>query len=172
MAKPRLADRLERGCNGGHCPLAKGRAVLPRMACQSLFLFKPPFRAPVFRIVSGRYPEYLLGRKKGIQTMSDKQSRYRKHKAEQGFQRVEILVPEEAAEHLKAYARALRDAHKLGLALPLFDNLARHRGKPAAPSSPAVVTHAPQDVKKGGNSTPVRPDFSGGLLGSGSSDTH
>ena len=28
MAKPRLADRLERGCNGGHCPLAKGRAAL------------------------------------------------------------------------------------------------------------------------------------------------
>lgn len=30
--------------------------------------------------------------------MSDKQSRYRKHKVEQGFQRVEVLVPEEAAE--------------------------------------------------------------------------
>ena len=104
--------------------------------------------------------------------MSNKQSRYRKHKAEQGFQRVEVLVPEEATEHLKAYARALRDAHKLGLALPLFDNLARHRDKPAAPSSPAVVTHAPQDVKKGDKSTPVRPDFSGGILGSGSSDTH
>jgi hypothetical protein len=37
------------------------------MACQSLFLFKPSFHAPVFRIVSGRYPECLLGRKKRIQ---------------------------------------------------------------------------------------------------------
>lgn len=142
------------------------------MACQSLNLFKSSFRVLVFRIVSGKYPEYLSGRKEGIQIMSDKQGRYRKHKAEQGFHRVEVLVPEEAAEHLKAYARALRDAHKLGLALPLFDNLARHRGKPAAPSSPAMVTQAPQDVKKSGNSSPVRPDFSGGILGSGSSDTH
>lgn len=57
--------------------------------------------------------------------MTSKQDRYRKRKAEQGFQRVEVLVPEVLAPHLKAYARALRDTHALGTAPPLFDGMGR-----------------------------------------------
>lgn len=115
--------------------------------------------------------------------MPDKQKRYRKRKSEQGFQRVEVLVPEEAVPLLKAYARALRDAHSLGLDAPLFDGMGRqanrHQGgtteKPPttprardtswAPGEQATQpTHSPQNKNRRSAHEKPRPDFSSGLL--------
>lgn len=114
--------------------------------------------------------------------MPDKQERYRKRKSQQGFQRVEVLVPEAAVPLLKAYARTLRDAHSLGLDAPLFDGMKRQTDrrsggtteKPAtnqrALTRSAPKTHAaqPEDSAQNKNqrSTPekAQPDFSKGLL--------
>ena len=113
--------------------------------------------------------------------MTVKQDRYRKQKAEQGFQRVEVLVPEAAAPHLKAYARALRDAHALGLEPPLFEGM----GSSARKTPEAIMsstTSAAQEYENKVSDQPVRrtpavaaprkdtgeanprPDFSKGLL--------
>lgn len=110
--------------------------------------------------------------------MPDKQERYRKRKSEQGFQRVEFLIPQEATPLLKAYARALRDAHALGLEPPLFDGMRApvrdapqtemasagkghgnaERPQPNASQSFATSSHKTTRVTK------PRPDFSGGLI--------
>tara|TARA_R110000850_G_scaffold20172_2_gene60185 strand:+ start:3831 stop:4178 length:348 start_codon:yes stop_codon:yes gene_type:complete len=88
--------------------------------------------------------------------MADKQDRYRKRKSEQGFQRVEVLVPEVAAPHLKAYARALRDAHALGLEPPLFEGMGSSARKiPEAIMS--STTSAAQEYESKVNDQPVRP---------------
>ncbi len=113
--------------------------------------------------------------------MPDKQDRYRKRKAEQGFQRVEVLVPEALAPHLKAYARALRDAHTLGLEPPLFDGMgssAREILQPVEPSTalteqkreleehdqPKPPAPAARPAREVAGATKPRPDFSKGLL--------
>lgn len=113
--------------------------------------------------------------------MPDKQDRYRKRKSDQGFQRVEVLVPEDMATHLKAYARALRDAHALGLEPPLFDGMrmfsrdAPHRADHdmAAASREHEQAERPQpnapqpsatSARKTTRATKPRPDFSGGLI--------
>ena len=116
--------------------------------------------------------------------MPDKQDRYRKRKAKQGFQRVEVLIPKDTAPLLKAYARALSDAHSLGLDLPLFDGMGRQADKrpggatleEQAPKPPAHntksapgkrVTQPTESAQsKNPKSSPARarPDFSGGLL--------
>lgn len=94
--------------------------------------------------------------------MPDKQDRYRKRKGEQGFQRVEVLVPREMTGHLKAYARALRDAHTLRLDPPLFDGMSREAGR--QPDATFAINL--RSVSEQGKPKPVkhRPDFSGGLL--------
>ena len=106
--------------------------------------------------------------------MADKQDRYRKRKSEQGFQRVEVLIPHDTAPLLKAYARALRDAHNLGLEPPLFDGMARTapaqedraRPTPAEPSTPTIAPVKPTARGTGLNTVEAkqRPDFSKGLL--------
>lgn len=68
--------------------------------------------------------------------MADKQNRYRQRKTDQGLKRVEVLVPSGSVPHLKAYARALRDASQLGFAAPLFDGLRREQ----VDASPDVKT--------------------------------
>lgn len=113
--------------------------------------------------------------------MADKQDRYRKRKAEQGFQRVEVLVPEDMAMHLKGYARALRDAHTLGLDPPLFEGM-RNRSRNILPSveqniqpteeqlgeanqdQPVTLPSKPAQTHKTTRPTKPKPDFSGGLL--------
>lgn len=97
--------------------------------------------------------------------MPDKQDRYRKRKAEQGFQRIELLVPEAAAPYLKAYARALRDAHSLGLALPLFEGMGNGESKRTIDLPPS--DNAPPRKKQSLSSTKAakaEPDFSNGLF--------
>ena len=103
--------------------------------------------------------------------MSDKQSRYRKHKAEQGFHRVEVLVPEEAATHLKAYARALRDAHRLGARFPSFDGMppasdGTYSRKPASilPKADRKSGKPEPKIVSGRHAMQKKPDFSGGLF--------
>lgn len=98
-----------------------------------------------FQLVSGRYPEYPESIKKGQGAMPGKQDRYRKRKAEQGFQRIELLVPEAAAPYLKAYARALRDAHALGLEPPLFDGMRLSTDE--VPPPPVVSSSLPDKIK-------------------------
>ena len=103
--------------------------------------------------------------------MSDKQSRYRKHKVEQGFQRVEVLVPAGATTHLKAYARALRDAHRLGARFPSFDGMPATSDGTCSRKPASVSTKADRN---GGKPEPKivsdrhamqkKPDFSGGLF--------
>jgi hypothetical protein len=140
----------------------------------------------VFRILSGKYPEYLRAgipecfRKvsgipsalsKVIIAMPDKQSRYRQRQAAQDFRRIEVLVPAEGVAHLKAYARALRDAHLLGARIPSFD------GMPCAPDDDSrqnrVANPARPDRKHGPpepgpspgkHGVQKKPDFSGGLF--------
>lgn len=104
--------------------------------------------------------------------MPAKQDRYRQRKEEQGFQRVEVIVPSETAAYLKAYARALRDAHQLGLEPPLFAGL--HRAAEIAISSELPETPLDREPPQGRSdhvalkptAPPVkkRPDFSKGLL--------
>lgn len=141
-----------------------------------------PFQA--FRIDSGRYPEYFLAETGDAKVMPDKQDRYRKRKAEQGLYRVEVLIPQDAVPLLKAYARALRDAHSLGLDAPLFDGMERRPDD--RPTGAANAQHAPT-AHAGGTSNAtgtrmvrleanadlqnirsapdkMRPDFSKGLL--------
>lgn len=116
--------------------------------------------------------------------MPDKQERYRKRKSEQGFKRVEVLVPHSSAPLLKAYARALRDAHALGLEGPLFNGMegrAGHRTAGAEPARQTSKSHASniEGTALTGSATPdtnagakskrsvpdkPRPDFSKGLL--------
>lgn len=116
--------------------------------------------------------------------MLDKQDRYRKRKSQQGFQRVEVLVPEAAVPLIKAYARALRDAHSLGLDAPLFDGMGRQADKrpggatleeqapkpPAQNTKPAPGERVTQPAKSAQSKNPessparARPDFSTGLL--------
>lgn len=113
--------------------------------------------------------------------MPDKQDRYRKRKSEQGLKRVEVLVPEAMAIHLKAYARALRDAHALDLEPPLFEGMGssarqiseaiesntvstaqkNERVGQDHPRHPTPKVAAPRNVT---GETKPRPDFSGGLL--------
>lgn len=116
--------------------------------------------------------------------MPGKQERYRKRKSEQGFQRVEVLIPHEAAPLIKAYARALRDAHTLGLDAPLFDGMGHsmsgrpdearaekqlplkkhnhnHNAQTNSPKTLAPHTQRKNDKK---SSPRKRPDFSKGLL--------
>lgn len=107
--------------------------------------------------------------------MADKQDRYRKRKVEQGFQRVEVLVPETMAIHLKAYARALRDAYALELEPPLFEGMGtsdrkltqaivsntmsgERQDQPVRPTPTAAA------LRKVTEETKPRPDFSNGLL--------
>lgn len=116
--------------------------------------------------------------------MPDKQDRYRERKNAQGFQRVEVLIPQDAAPLLKAYARALRDAHSLGLDTPLFDGMGRNTddrligsatARPTVKPRAGDTTKAPEmrtakleiDGEHQSKPTPtkkVRPDFSKGLL--------
>lgn len=117
--------------------------------------------------------------------MPDKQERYRKRKSEQGFQRVEVNVPKDTAPLLKAYARALRDAHSLDLDAPLFDGMKRqiddcplgtaveehdHRSSSARNATPLPGDRIaqPEDGTKNRSrkKSPLkpRPDFSRGLL--------
>lgn len=110
--------------------------------------------------------------------MPAKQERYRKRKADQGFQRVELLVPEELVSHLKAYARALRDAHALGLAAPLFDGMRALSQSPEQEPPPASAPMGdgdrsrlipPAQLKadvsdRERQQRARRPDFSRGLL--------
>lgn len=116
--------------------------------------------------------------------MPDKQERYRKRNAAQGLQRVEVIVPEALAPYLKAYARALRDAHSLGLDTPLFDGMGRNiddrlicsttaqlKVKPHAGDTTKAPERRAAKLEIGGKRqskpTPtkkVRPDFSKGLL--------
>ena len=111
--------------------------------------------------------------------MSDKQGRYRKHKAEQGFHRVEVLVPAESVEHLKAYVRALRDAHRLGSAIPLFEGMTPGRSPHRVYSTniqstpPPVADARPlsADPSKSKPRRPTRPDFSRGILGPDTSES-
>ena len=96
--------------------------------------------------------------------MSDKQNRYRTRKSEQGIQRVEVLIPKALAPLLKAYARALRDAHSLGMEPPLFDGM---NGRPApqeiapAPSG-SIASH--QNSRPNEKPKEKKPDFSKGLF--------
>jgi hypothetical protein len=124
-----------------------------------------------FRIVSGKSPEYSQVPK--VINVPDKQHRYRNRKLQQGFSRVEVLVPSESIGHMKAYARALRDAHSLGSAFPLFEGMTSTPipSKAQSEPSPAAVarrpTSAPPKPKpKPKPSHPAKPDFSGGILGS------
>lgn len=113
--------------------------------------------------------------------MPDKQERYRKRNAEQGLQRVEVIVPEALAPYLKAYARALRDAHALGLEPPLFEGM-RSNTRPDPQAATAKFSQAAQQhsvaehvqtepltalqtrQRKSDKAIKPRPDFSKGLL--------
>lgn len=113
--------------------------------------------------------------------MPDKQDRYRQRKNEQGFRRVEVIVPEELVSYLKAYARALRDTHAFGVEPPLFDGLG-NRSRSIMPSveqniqpTAEEIDEAHQDQpdtspppkapsRKTNGPTKPKPDFSGGLL--------
>lgn len=179
---------LETGMQRGLSPLAKSRAVytahglqnnVTRFSCgKAIFRFK----------ASGLLPEGIRNtfqaEKGDVEVMLDKQDRYRKRKTEQGLHRVEVLIPQGAVPLLKAYARALRDAHSLGLDAPLFDGMeyrTDHR-----PTGAATTRHAPKPRtgdtanaigtrtatleanadRRSKKCTPdkVRPDFSKGLL--------
>lgn len=113
--------------------------------------------------------------------MPDKQDRYRKRNAAQGLQRVEVIVPEALAPYLKAYARALRDAHALGLEPPLFEGMRsntrvdpqpatekfsqkaqRHSATEHVQTDP--LTAPPSPPRKPEKTAMPRPDFSKGLL--------
>ena len=103
--------------------------------------------------------------------MPDKQSRYRNRQAEQGLQRIELLVPSACIGHLKAYARALRDAHRLGARFPSFngmpftpDDTPRHN--PVAPPAKPDQTHGTPQPRpsRGRQGVQKKPDFSGGLF--------
>jgi len=126
---------------------------------------------PVFRIVSGKYPEYHSAVPKVILSMPDKQSLYRKRQAKQGFHRIEVRVPAEGVAHLKAYARALRDAHRLGARIPSFDGMssapddASRQNRAANPARPDRK-HAPPEPgpSSGKHGVQKKPDFSGGLF--------
>lgn len=115
--------------------------------------------------------------------MPDKQNRYRERKAEQGLQRVEVLIPQDAAPLLKAYARALRDAYSLGMDAPLFNGMAHNNDRPIdnatarqtlkpntgdTTKTPEMRT-AKRGIKAERQTKPtpkkkLRPDFSKGLL--------
>ena len=104
--------------------------------------------------------------------MPEKQERYRNKKVEQGFRRVELLVPAVATDHLKAYARALRDADMLGLELPLFNGMAtmpRH-APPQRPSPLRETVVSKPDAPNRKPQAQKKPDFSGGLLSSDGSE--
>ena len=90
--------------------------------------------------------------------MADKQDRYRQRKTDQGFKRVEVLVPFESIPYLKAYARALRDAHELGLERPLFQSMGQRR------EQEHVSINQPENKSREIHEINKRPDFSGGLL--------
>lgn len=114
--------------------------------------------------------------------MPDKQERYRKRNAEQGLQRVEVIVPEELAPYLKAYARALRDARALGLEPPLFEGLLPASTQPTPQADTAKfsqtaqqhsapehvetepLTATPSRQRKPEKTVMPRPDFSKGLF--------
>lgn len=96
--------------------------------------------------------------------MPAKQERYRKCKADQGFQRVELLVPQELVSHLKSYARALRDAHALGLAPPLFDGMKHQNGLQESEGSATLPTSLRADGIPIARDPGARPDFSSGLF--------
>lgn len=113
--------------------------------------------------------------------MPDKQDRYRKRKNEQGFRRVEVIVPEELVSYLKAYARALRDTHEFGVEPPLFDGLgSRNRSVvQSVEQNIQTTTEGIEEVRqnqtdtlpptkatprKTNGPTKAKPDFSGGLL--------
>lgn len=113
--------------------------------------------------------------------MPDKQDRYRKRNAQQGLQRVEVIVPEALAPYLKAYARALRDAQALGLEPPLFEGM-RSNTRPDSKADTAKfsqtaqqhsaaeheqtepLTAPPSRQRKSDKTAMPRPDFSKGLL--------
>lgn len=134
-----------------------------------------------FRIVSGRYPEYHSTETRDAKAMPDKQDRYRERKTEQGFRRVEVIVPEELISHLKAYARALRDTHALGALPPLFDGMGSRSQNILLPVEKNIQTTAEEieqtnqdhpdpspsrtaQTRKIVRPTKPKPDFSGGLL--------
>lgn len=111
--------------------------------------------------------------------MPDKQERYRKRNAAQGLQRVEVIVPEALAPYLKAYARALRDAHALDMEPPLFEgmrvSLQKAPWSEAQPPSSAAQQdeHTVREKTQSDTAAPVRkllgaaktkPDFTKGLL--------
>lgn len=104
--------------------------------------------------------------------MPQKQERYRNKKVEQGFRRVELLVPAVATDHLKAYARALRDAHTLGLELPLFEGMVAvpRRDPPQRPSPLRETVVSKPDAPYRKPQAKKKPDFSGGLLSTDGSE--
>ena len=55
--------------------------------------------------------------------MGKRQQAYRERRLAQGWERIELLVPAEAAPWLRAYAGALRSAADLGLPMPRFDGM-------------------------------------------------
>lgn len=157
---------------GASAPLPRNARSRPRMACNTLYL-KIDVRDTRYHFkASDLLPEGIrntLRASRKAKAMPDKQDRYRKRKAEQGFQRIELLVPEAAAPYLKAYARALRDAHALGLELPLFEEISlskRHTSHPVgygtAPETrdqpkPRAPTANP--VRNTTGAATPRPDF-------------
>jgi hypothetical protein len=94
--------------------------------------------------------------------MADKQNRYRQRKTDQGLKRVEVLVPSESVPHLKAYARALRDASQLGLIPPTFEGMTRKASPQFQHDTTFVNSHSnktiPDDKQKSQYKTHI-PDF-------------
>jgi hypothetical protein len=84
--------------------------------------------------------------------MGEKQQRYRSGKLASGWERVELLVPGQAAPWLKAYARALRSAAELGLPMPRFEGMGV---APAAgiPMTRPTQTHTANEVGQASRET-------------------
>jgi hypothetical protein len=99
--------------------------------------------------------------------MPDKQERYRNRQTDQGLKRVEVLVPIKMAAHLKAYARALRDAHQLCVDPPLFEGMARVAAiqilpQEAVPTTKTNARDIESDTTTQNNTN--RPNFSKGIF--------
>jgi len=99
--------------------------------------------------------------------MTDKQGRYRQRKIDQGLKRVEVLVPSESVPYLKAYARALRDAHQLGLITPSFEGMPRRESPEFRYVYPPSDSHPTKTIEKNiqkPQDKTQNPDFSTGLF--------
>ena len=161
------------GYNGGLAPLPRVARYTAHGLPRPIMLDPPKMRCIsrlVFRILSGKYPEYLPPPQRPSR-VPDKQSRYRKRQTEQGLHRIEVLVPSESIDHLKAYARALRDAHRLGARFPSFDGMpstpddASRQNRVANPTRPDGKHGAPEPgPSRGKRGVQKKPDFSGGLF--------